>query len=55
MAKKVIAGLKKATEVVKVIKPYISHKTGKYRFKTRVLDKEDMDAYLKAREDEQQA
>jgi hypothetical protein len=54
MAKKVIAGLKKATEVVKVIKPYKSLKTHKYRFKTRVLDKEDMDAYLKAREEGQE-
>ena len=54
MAKKVIAGLKKATEVVKVIKPYKSQKTHKYRFKTKVLDKIDMEAYLKAREEGQE-
>lgn len=47
MAKKVIAGLKKATEVVKVIRPIKSPKTGKYRFKTEYIPKDSVTEYLK--------
>ncbi|HPD64917.1 MAG TPA: DUF4295 family protein [Bacteroidia bacterium] len=46
MAKKVVAGLKKATNIVKVISPVKSQKTGKYRFKVDVIDKEELSGFL---------
>jgi len=46
MAKKVVAGLKKATSIVKVISPVKNAKTGKYRFKVTVLDKEQLPGFL---------
>jgi hypothetical protein len=46
MAKKVIAGLRKATGAVKVIRPIKSEKTGKYRFKEEVIAKENLQEYL---------
>lgn len=47
MAKKVVAGLKKATNIVKVVKPVKHAKTGKYRFKIEVVDKSDLQSALK--------
>ena len=47
MAKKVVAGLKKATEVVKVIVPVKDEKTGSYKFKEEVVAKSRMNEYLK--------
>lgn len=47
MAKKVVAGLKKATNIVKIIKPVKHPVTGKYRFKIEVVDKSDIQAALK--------
>jgi len=46
MAKKVVAGLKKATSIVKIITPVKSAKTGKYRFKVTVLDKEQLPGFF---------
>lgn len=46
MAKKVIAGLRKATGVVKVIRPVKSEKTGKYRFKEEIVAKENLQEFL---------
>lgn len=46
MAKKVVAGLKKATNIVKVISPVKSAKTGKYRFKIDIIDKEELNEFL---------
>lgn len=48
MAKKVVAGMKKATGVVKVIKPVKSEKTGKYRFKEEVVPKEAVNDFIKS-------
>jgi len=47
MAKKVVAGLKKASSIVKVLKPIKNPKTGKYRFKIEIVDKTDLEAHLK--------
>lgn len=47
MAKKVVAELKKATSIVKIIKPIKNSKTGKYRFKTEIIDKVDLQEHLK--------
>ena len=47
MAKKVVAGLKKATSIVKIIKPFKHPKTGKYRFKVEIVDKLDVQEHLK--------
>ena len=47
MAKKVVAGLKKATTIVKVITPVKSDKTGKYRFREDIIDKEELTEFLK--------
>jgi hypothetical protein len=49
MAKKVIAGLKKATGVVKIIRPVKSSKTGKYRYKEEIIPKDEMPEVLKNR------
>jgi len=48
MAKKVIAGLKKETGVVKVIVPVKSEKTGKYRFKEEIISKDRIDEFIKS-------
>ena len=48
MAKKVVAGMKKATGVVKVIKPVKSEKSGKYRFKEEVISKDSVNEFLKS-------
>ena len=47
MAKKVVAGLKKATTLVKVIRPIKSDKTGKYKFREDIIDKENVQNLLK--------
>jgi hypothetical protein len=47
MAKKVVAGLKKATTLVKVIRPVKSDKTGKYKFREDIVDKENVQEFLK--------
>jgi hypothetical protein len=47
MAKKVVAGLKKATIVVKVIKPVKTNQQGKYRYKVDIIAKEDLEKFLK--------
>jgi len=47
MAKKVVAGLRKATNIVKVISPVKSKKTGKYRFREDIIDKEELNQFLK--------
>jgi hypothetical protein len=47
MAKKVVAGLKKATTLVKVIQPVKSKTTGKYRFRADIIDKEILQDFLK--------
>ncbi len=48
MAKKVVAGMKKATGAVKVIKPVKSEKSGKYRFKEEVISKDLLSDFLKS-------
>jgi hypothetical protein len=47
MAKKVVAGLKKATSIVKILKPVKHPKTGKYRFKIEIVDKTEVQEHLK--------
>ena len=47
MAKKVVAGLKKATTLVKLIRPIKSDKTGKYKFREDIIDKENVQNLLK--------
>ena len=47
MAKKVVAGLKNATTLVKVIRPIKSDKTGKYKFREDIIDKENVQNLLK--------
>ena len=47
MAKKVVAGLRKATNIVKIITPVKNDKTGKYRFRVDVIDKEEVGDFLK--------
>ncbi len=47
MAKKVVAGLKKATTLVKVIRPVKSEKTGRYKFREDIIDKDKIQEFLK--------
>ena len=47
MAKKVVAGLKKATTLVKVIRPIKTDKSGKYKFREDIIDKENLQEFLK--------
>lgn len=46
MAKKVVAGLRKATGLVKVIKP-VKIENGKYRFKEEIVAKERVNDFIK--------
>ncbi len=46
MAKKVIAGLKKATEIVRVIVP-IKTASGHYKFKEEIVGKAKVDEFIK--------
>ena len=47
MAKKVVAGMKKATGVVKVIRPVKKQANGTYRFKEDLISKDDLNTFLK--------
>lgn len=47
MAKKAVAKLKQASNIVKVIKAVKSEKTGSYIFKEEMMAKEDAKEYLK--------
>ncbi|MEA3495981.1 MAG: DUF4295 family protein [Bacteroidota bacterium] len=46
MAKKVIAGLKKATEIVRVIVP-VKTASGHYKFKEEIIGKSRVDEFVK--------
>ncbi|MFC2113987.1 DUF4295 family protein [Bacteroidota bacterium] len=47
MAKKVVAGLKKATTLVKVIRPIKTDQSGRYKFREDIMDKERIQEFLK--------
>ncbi len=47
MAKKVVAGMKKATGVIKVIRPVKKQETGKYRFREDIVAKDNLNEFLK--------
>ena len=46
MAKKVVAGLKKAKNVVKVITPIKCEKTGKYKYREDIISKESVNEHI---------
>jgi hypothetical protein len=47
MAKKTVAGLRKAKDQVKVIKAVKVEKTGAYTFKEEMIAKDQIDEFLK--------
>ncbi len=49
MAKKVVAGMKKASGAVKVIYPVKKETKGKYRFKEEIIPKDALNDFLKTK------
>ena len=47
MAKKAVSKLRKASNIVKVVKAVKSEKTGAYQYREEMINKDDLNDYLK--------